>query len=107
MRKVLFAVAVVLGMLIAYVDARPTWDDTGVTAAAVFVVCGVLGAMSPSRPWVWALAVGSWIPLVGILTSQNYAAILALVVAFVGAYGGMLARHLASPPAPRSAAGGQ
>ena len=52
-----------LGLGIALVDASPGWDDTGISAAALVVVCFILGAVSPRRPWLWAVAVGLWIPL--------------------------------------------
>jgi hypothetical protein len=61
--KILLAVALSLGAAIAYVDSRPRWDDTGITAAALVLCSGILGAVGPSRPWLWALAVGLWIPL--------------------------------------------
>lgn len=93
MQKILPAISLTLGALITYVDSRPTWDDTGVTAAAILVASGVLGFAGPRRPWLWALAVGIWIPLLGVLRSQNYATLLALVVAFVGAYAGMALRR--------------
>jgi hypothetical protein len=91
MQKLLFAVA--LGLLIAYVDSRPSWDDTGVTAAAVLLTCALFGAAGPRRPWLWALAVGLWIPLFGIVSARNYGSLLALLVAFVGAYVGMAFRR--------------
>lgn len=94
MQKLLLAVALSLGAVITYVDSRPTWDDTGVTATAILVACGVLGALGPKRPWLWALGVGLWIPLLGIARAQNYATLLALLVAFVGAYAGMATRRL-------------
>jgi hypothetical protein len=93
MSKVLLPAAVVLGLLIAYVDSRPNWDDTGVTAAAVFAVAGLWGVLGPERPWLWALAVGGWIPVVGIVTTGNYGSLLALAVAFAGAYAGMGVRR--------------
>jgi hypothetical protein len=95
-QRALLPVALALGGLVTYVDTRPTWDDTGVTAAALLVISGGLGFLGPKRPWLWALAVGVWIPLLGVRT-QNYAAMLALVVAFVGAYGGMAIRTWLSP----------
>jgi len=97
MQKSLLAVALVLGGLIAYVDGLPTWDDTGVTAAAVFLTCGVLGFLGPKRPWLWALAVGLWIPLLGILRTQNYGSLLALPIALAGAYVGMAIRKVLAP----------
>jgi hypothetical protein len=97
MQKLLFVVALIVGGLIAYVDAQPNWDDTGITAAAIFVSCAVLGACGPSRPWLWALAVGLWIPVRGGLILHNYGTLIALVVAFAGAYIGAACRRAISP----------
>ena len=94
MGKILLVVALVIGGLIAYVDSRPKWDDTGVTAAAIFVSCALLGAAGPDRPWLWALAVGVWIPMYGIATSGNYGTLLAIPFAFAGSYAGMGLRRL-------------
>jgi hypothetical protein len=92
MFKILLPVAVFLGLSIAYVDSQPNWDDTGITALALLLSCGVLGALGPERPWLWALSVGGWIPAYGIASSRNFGSLLALVFAFVGAYAGMGAR---------------
>ena len=92
MQKGILAIALVLGALITYVDSLPTWDDTGMTAGVLLITAGILGFLGPSRPWLWALALGMWIPLLGILRDQNYATLLALAVAFVGAYSGMAIR---------------
>ena len=89
--KPLIPLALILGLLIALVDSSPGWDDTAVTAAAVFVCCGLLGALHPARPWLWVLAVGAWIPALGIVQDWNYASLLALVLALSGAYAGALA----------------
>jgi len=97
MQKVLLVVALGLGGLVTYVDTRPTWDDTGVTAAALLVTSGVFGFLGPSRPWLWAIALGIWIPLIGIARTQNYSTLFALAVAFAGAYGGMVIRGWLSP----------
>jgi hypothetical protein len=92
MQRGLLVVALALGGLITYVDSRPTWDDTGVTAAALLVIASVLGFLGPSRPWIWALALGIWIPLIGIARTHNYSTLFALAVAFAGAYSGMAIR---------------
>ena len=97
MQKTLFAVAIALGLLIGYVDSRPTWDDTGVTAGVLLITTAILGALAPQRPWVWALCVGLWIPLFGIAGSSNYGSLMAIAVAFVGAYSGMLVRRVLIP----------
>jgi hypothetical protein len=96
LQRILFVVALGLGLAIAWVDSRPNWDDTGVTAAAILLACGVLGAIAPKQPWLWALAVGLWIPLIAIARSQNYGSLLALVVAFAGAYAGMALRRVSA-----------
>jgi hypothetical protein len=84
--------ALVLGLLIALVDTSPNWDDTGITATAVFASCGILGAVHPARAWQCALAIGLWVPALGIALDQNYESLMALAVAFAGAYAGKLVR---------------
>ena len=96
MTKLLLPLAVAVGLLIAYVDSRPNWDDTGITAVALFATSGAFGLAAPRRPWLWALAVGLWIPLYGIITARNYGSPIALAIAFVGACAGMAARRAVS-----------
>jgi hypothetical protein len=94
MHKVLLIFAVSLGLVIAYVDSRPNWDDTGITAAALLVSCLALGALEPKRPWLWATAIAIWVPLYGIVVAHNFGSLLALAFGFVGAYLGMALRKL-------------
>ena len=95
-RIVLFSGAAA-GVALGLIDSRPSFDDTGVMAAAILVVAFLLGALSPRRPWAIALAVGTWIPLFGILGTRNYGSVLALAFAFAGAYGGSLLRRVILP----------
>lgn len=88
MQKILLAIAVSLGMFITYVDSQPTWDDTGITAGVILLTCGLISLIGFKRPWLLALVVGGGIPLYGLFVTQNYASIIALVIAFVGAYAG-------------------
>jgi hypothetical protein len=84
--------ALMLGALIALVNSSPGWDDIGVSAALVLTASGLMGALHPQWAWVWAFAVGSWIPLLGIAFDRfEYASLLALVFALVGAYAGAFA----------------
>jgi hypothetical protein len=92
----LFVIAVLSGLLIAWVDLRPNWDDTGITAFMVLGAAAFLGLAMPARPWIWALSVGIWIPLGNILLHNNYASLLALLVAFIGAYAGAFVRKIFS-----------
>lgn len=94
--KLLFVASLAFGGLFAFVDSRPTWDDTGVLAFGILVTCGVFGALGPRQPWLWALAVGLWIPVHGIVTAHNYGSLLALVFSMGGAYAGMGVRRIAS-----------
>ena len=89
--------AAAAGLLIAWVDSRPTWDDAGITAGMIFLTAALFGALRPSRALVWALAVGAWVPLIGIIGHRNFGSLLALAVAFSGAYAGALARRALAP----------
>jgi len=84
-----------LPLVIAYVDSRPNWNDTGITAAALLISCLAFGAIEPKRPWLWATAIAIWVPLYGIVVAHNFGSLLALAFAFVGAYLGMALRKLA------------
>lgn len=96
---VLVPMAFLIGLGVALVDSSPGWDDTGVTAAALLTVCGLLGVLRPRRALVWALAVGLWIPALEIaarLGNPNYGSLLALTFCLAGAYTGALARRVAA-----------
>ena len=94
MNRILLVVAIAVGLSLGYIDSGPTWDDAGITAGLLFLVAATLGAVAPQRPWVWALCVGGWIPVFGILERSNYGSIMALAFAFAGAYGGMWLRRV-------------
>ena len=51
MRTVILAIAAVaVGLAIAYVDSRPSWDDTGLTVVAlVFAFAGAYSGNGVSR----------------------------------------------------------
>ncbi len=91
---ILLLAALIFGVLIAWVDSRPTWDDTGITAGVLLLVSAGFGATRPRYAWLWALAIGAWIPLYGVLVAHNNGSLLALGVAFLGAYLGVAARSL-------------
>lgn len=93
----LLVAALAVGLGIALVDASPGWDDTGVSAAAILAASGLFGLLHPRRAWLWGLAVGAWVPGLGLLTLHgSYASLLALLFSFAGAYTGAFARDLAS-----------
>ncbi len=92
--KVLLFIAPIIGIVIAYVDSRPTWDDTGITVFALLACSGLLALFIPRRPWLWALAIGLWIPLWGILHAHNFSMLFVLIFPFVGAYAGWAVRRI-------------
>ena len=93
MQNVLLAVAVLAGLFSAYVDSRPTWDDTGILAGGLLIIGGLLTLLGHRKPWLIALAVGIWIPLHDIYLSHDFRLLLVLLFPLVGAYGGWLVRQ--------------
>jgi len=87
---ILFINAVALGLLIGFIDSSPRWDDTGITVGMILIPTAFLGFVMPKRAWILALSVGIWIPIWNILRTNNYASFIALPIAFVGAYAGVL-----------------
>jgi hypothetical protein len=98
MFRIMTFFAAAAGLLIAWVDSRPTWDDAGITAGMLFLTAGLFAAFRPSRASVWGLAVGVGVPLIGIVGHRNFGSLLALAVAFFGAYAGALTRRFVAPP---------
>ena len=106
--RLLLVTAAITGLAIAYVDSRPAWDDAGITAFSMLLFAGVLGFIGPQRPWLWALAIGIWIPLHAMVRTQSPGSVVMLaVLAFplVGAYAGMAARGVLRPVADAGPSG--
>ena len=88
------------GRVLAWVDTRPTWDDTGVSALLVALLAGLAAAVGVPA---WLAGLGAAGPLVvaGLLAG-NPPALIALVPAALGAVVGALvhrAIRLARHPA--------
>jgi hypothetical protein len=95
----LVCAALALGLGIALVDTSPRWDDTGISAALLFVACFILGVVSPRHPWPWAVTVGLWIPALTLARyheTLNVGSLLALAFAGAGAYAGAVVQWLRS-----------
>jgi hypothetical protein len=92
MQILLFVIALLAGLFSAYVDSRPTWDDTGITAGGLLLVSGLLTLLGARRPWLIALAVGIWIPVYYIYLNHDLRMLLVLLIPLVGAYGGWAVR---------------
>ena len=80
--------ALFFGVGIAWIDSRPTWDDAGVTVLMVLIAAFACGFIAVQKPWLFAVLVSIWIPMVGIIGSDTYSGLLVLVPGFIGAYTG-------------------
>jgi len=92
MQNILLGIAVLAGLFFAYVDSRPTWDDTGILAGGLLLISGLLTLLGHRKPWLIALAVGLWIPLHDIYLSHDFRLLLVLLFPLIGAYGGWAVR---------------
>ena len=91
----LSAAALCAGLGIAWVDSRPGWDDTGVTAVAIAAAAG-LAALLGSRPWLAAALVAAPLLIAG-LAGGHPGVLLAVPFALAGAYTGRLVRTISRP----------
>ena len=93
MQKLLLAAALAAGLCLAYVDALPSWDDTGVLAGALLLSAGAVTVLGQRRPWLVALAVGVWIPAHNIYRTHDPRMLVVLLIPLAGAYLGWGARR--------------
>jgi hypothetical protein len=90
---ILIFVDIISGLAIAWVDSRPGWDDTGVTAGLLLIVTFISGFIYQKKMWLWAILTGIWIPLHNIIKTGNFAILFVLAIAFAGAYAGGFIRR--------------
>lgn len=92
----LFALA--LGLAIAWMDSRPHWDDTGITAGSLLLSAGLCGFLAGRRAWLWGLAVGLWVPLTVVAKHLSIGSVagglVILAIPMVGAYAGVALRRM-------------
>ena len=101
--RCLVVAATACGLVIAYVDSRPSWDDTGITAGTMMLVAGVLGLLGPRWPWRWALLIGIWIPAYAVAHTPLIDALampIVLLFPLAGAYLGRALRRWSMPVVP-------
>jgi hypothetical protein len=114
-RTIALALASGLGIAIAVIDrAAPFGDDSAQFTVLLWLASsGLLGFVMPRRPWLWAIAVGPWLPAMYLVlqalglhttikpdtfTTSLILIPISLVVCAVGAYAGALARRIMLPP---------
>ena len=95
----LVATALGVGLTIAFIDSRPTWDDTAITVGALFTVTAAIAAIAGRRPWLWGLLVGIWIPIFEIRPGGPVAPLAALVFSLIGSLLGWVVGQFLRGPA--------
>jgi len=96
--------ALYLGLLVGLTDLRT--DDPQLPALLLITFGLFLGFAQPQAAWRWALVLGLWIPVLGLIaraagvTNAQFSDVLfslvALVPALIGAYAGVLVRRFTS-----------
>jgi len=86
----LTAAAIALGVVIAAVDSRPTWDDSGITAAVLVLAAATVAAIDGRRPWLWAALIGLPLPLIEVPATSSTASAVALLFTAIGAAAGFV-----------------
>jgi len=88
--------ALVLGSMIAWVDTRPNWDDSGVTAGALLLSAAIATALG-LRWWASALLVAFPIVLLEH-RSAGWGVLLILAFAIAGSALGAVFRSMSGSP---------
>ena len=88
MQKVYFIAALAAGLLIAYVDSLPNWNDDGITVFALLLTGGIIGLLVERQPWLFGLAIGLPLPLHAILVGGDYKMFIVLLFPLLGIYAG-------------------
>lgn len=85
--------AVAMGLAIGYVDSRPAWDDTGITAGLLALAAAAVAATDGRRPWLWAALVGLPLAIIEVPQTGSAAPLAGLLFAAVGASIGLVGRR--------------
>jgi hypothetical protein len=100
---IILALALTAGAAIGYVDSRPTWDDTGITAGFIFLASAILARMRPRAAWLVGLAVGTPVLTFNLVLHGNLASAVAVAIGLAGAgVGYLIGKTAGSGEAPRS-----
>jgi hypothetical protein len=84
------ALGLAVGCAIGFVDSRSTWDDTGITAGAIFLASLVVSAARPRSAWLTGLLVGAPVLAFNVVLHGSFASAMAVVIGLVGAGAGYL-----------------
>jgi hypothetical protein len=79
------ALSLAVGCAIGFVDSRPTWDDTGITAGSIFLASLVVSAARPRSAWLTGLLIGVPVLAFNVALHGGFASAIAVVIALAGA----------------------
>jgi hypothetical protein len=94
---IILAAVVAAGILIGWMDTRPTWDDTGITVTAILAATFIPGILYPSRAWLWALLVGCAVALFNLIPDGHTGGLVAIPISVCSAYAGVFIRKIIRP----------
>ena len=91
------ALRLAVGCAIGFVDSRPTWDDTGITAGSIFLASLVVSAARPRSAWLTGLLIGVPVLAFNVILHGSFASAIAVVIGLVGAGAGYLIGRVGTP----------
>ncbi|HTP14178.1 MAG TPA: hypothetical protein VMM37_11145 [Bacteroidota bacterium] len=86
----LFCASLFAGLILAWIDTRPNWDDTGIEVGIILCSSFCFGFAQPRFAWLWAVLVGIWIPVINVFVQHDFMSCVILFISFIGAYAGVL-----------------
>jgi hypothetical protein len=79
-------VAVSGGIFIGRIDTSPRWDDTPLTVFTLMLVSATGTFIARRKPWLIAILVALWVPLLNVIKYGHWASVFAFLPALVSAY---------------------
>jgi hypothetical protein len=95
--RIALTISVVAGLVIGFIDSRPGFDATAITAVLLALAAGLATTLDPRRWLLWTAIVAGPLVVLEVLPSNSPAPMAALVFAGVGAAAGWLAARGSGP----------
>ena len=86
--------ALAAGLAIGWIDSRPGWNDTGVTAGLIFISSFIIGLLSNKNAWLLALIIGLCVTSFNYILHNNLESAISFVIAFAGVYSGVFVKYI-------------
>ena len=79
-------VAISGGIFIGRIDTSPRWDDTPLTVFSLMLVSAAATFIARRKPWLIAILVAVWVPLLNVVKYGNWASTFAFLPSLISAY---------------------